>query len=347
MNICLFFACMMVLPVITGRGVFAVLYRSQADKFHISDWLITGWLVTIGLAEGVHLAAVFLGWPFSKVAQLWLVATIVVAVMCGGVSLLMERRKYKAFGKKHTHKRQRIIQKELTPLRFGLLLAFVLPVIWQIVTIVSQESVYRTGDMIVETVESFLQTNAVYEVNPLTGRAYTEGIPLRIRILGLPTFYGVLCDVFGIAGTDLVWKYIPVLVLLLSYSAYWLISGALFDKENEKDKQLIFMVFVALLFCVGDYAYGMDGFGILHCGYQGVAIRNLVLVPYTFALTLRRKWVPAGLVVLAEACITWTFYGLGTSFFVLMGMVGIWFWRGKRAERQWQAKRPRKKRGEA
>lgn len=346
MNIWLFFACMTILPVITGRGVFAVLYRSQAGKFHMADWLITGWLVTIGLAEGVHLAAVFLGWPFSKVAQLWLVAAIAVAVICGSVSLLIER-KYKVFGVKYIHRRQQATQKELTPLRFGLFLAFVLPMIWQIMTIVSQESAYRTGDMTVETVESFLQMNAVYEVNPLTGRAYTAGIPLRIQILCLPTFYGVLCNIFGIAGADLVWKYIPVLVLFLSYSAYWLIAGALFDKEEEKDKRWIFMVFVALLFCVGDYAYGMDGFGILHSGYQGVVIRNMVLVPYAFALTLRHKWLPAGLVVLAEACITWTFYGLGASLLVLIGMAVIWRWRGKRAERQWQMKRPHKKREEA
>jgi len=340
MNICLFFGCMMVLPIITGRGVFAILYRSQADKFHMADCLITGWLVTIGLAEGVHLAAVFLGWPFSRVAQLWMVATIAVAVVCGGVFLLIERRE-------PVHRRQQLIKKEITPLRFGLFLAFALPVIWQIVTIVSQESVYRTGDLIVETVESFLQTNAVYEVNPLTGRAYTAGIPLRIRILGLPTFYGVLCAIFGLSGVDLVWKYIPVFVLLLSYSAYRLIAETLFDKKNEKDKQLLFMVFVALIFCVGDYAYGMDGFGLLHCGYQGVTIRNLVLVPYTFALTLRRKWAPVLLVVLAEACVTWTFYGLGASFLVLIGMAGIRLLRGKRAQRQWQVKRPRKNRGEA
>lgn len=347
MNICLLFVCMTVLPVITGRGVFAILYRSQAGKFHMADCLITGWLVTIGLAEGAHLAAVFLGWPFSKVTQLWMAALIAAAVICGSVSLLIEKRGYKVFGRKRVYRRRSATPNELTPLRFGLRLAFVLLVIWQVVTVVSQGSVHRTGDMTVETVESFLQTNAVYAVNPLTGRAYTTGIPLRIKLLGLPTLYGALCDVFGITGADLVWKYIPVLVLVLSYNAYWLIAGVLFDKKSERDKQLIFMVFVALLFCVGDYAYGMDGFGILHCGYQGVVIRNMVLVPYTLALTLRYKWLPVGLVVLAEACITWTFYGLGASLFVMIGMATVWLWRSKRVKRQWRAKRPHKNRGEA
>ncbi len=345
MNVCLMFAFMTVLPVITGRGVFAVLCRRQTGKFYIADYLITGWLVTIGLAEGAHLAAAFLGYPVSRVAGLWTAAMVTLAVLFGSISWLADKTNRKTAGMKCAGKKQK--KSTFTPLGFGLFLAFVLPVIWQIVTIVSYESVYRTGDMTVEMVESFLQTDTVYAINPLTGRGYTEGIPLRIKILGLPTLYSILCSVFQMEGTELVWKYIPLLMLLLSYSAFWLIATVLFDKESEKYKRAIFMVFVALLFCAGDYGYGMDGFGILHCGYQGVVIRNMVLVPYILALTLRRKWLPAGLVVVAEVCITWTFYGMGASLFVLAGMAGVWVWRGKRAERRWQAEGLREERGEA
>lgn len=344
MNVCLLFACMTVLPIITGWGVLAVLSGRQAGKFHMADYLITGWLVTIGLAEGAHLAAVFFGCSVSKVTELWLIAMVAVAVLCGGIGWLADKTSRKAVGTKHIGRKQK--KRELTPKQFGLLLAFVLPFIWQIVTIVSYESAYRAGDMTVETVESFLQTDVVYGVNPLTGRGYTAGIPFRIKILGLPTLYSALCSAFQIEGVELVWKYIPLLTLLLSYSAYWLIGSILFDKESERDKRMMFMALVSLLFCVGDYGYGMDGFGILHCGYQGVVIRNMVLVPYAFALTLRRKWLLTGLVVLAEACITWTFYGLGASLFVLAGMAGVWLWRGKRAERRWQIEGLREERGE-
>ena len=323
MNICLLFACMTVLPVITGRGVFAVVYRRQAGKFHKADFFLTGWLVAIGLAEVAHLAAVFFGWKFSKVSRFWMFSFVVAAALCGVISLLtgrLEEGKHHG-GRVHRQKGGKSLRgSEVTPLRFGLVLVFVLLIIWQIMTIVSQESVYRVGDMTVETVESFLSADAVYAVNPLTGRAYEAGIPLRIKILGLPTLYGALCSSFDVPGTDLVWKYIPLLILFLSYSAFGLIAGALFDGERERDKRLLFMVFVALVFCVGDYVYGMDGFGLLHCGFQGVVIRNMVLVPYAFALALRRKWRPALMVVLAEACIAWTFYGIGACFAVFVGM---------------------------
>lgn len=332
MNICLLFVCMTVLPVIAGHGVLAVLYRRQAGKIHIAESFIVGWLVTIGLAEGAHLAAVFFGWQFSKVTRIWAAVYLAVVCVCGIVGQVLPKMT------ERKHKRG-------TPLRFGIFLVFVLLVIFQIMTIMSQESVYRTGDMTVETVESFLKTDAVYAVNPLTGRAYESGIPLRIRILGLPTLYGMLCSLFGVAGVDLVWRYIPVVVLFLSYSAFLLMGRALFDGEKERDKRLLFMAFVALVFCVGDYGLGMDGFGILHCGFRGVAIRNLVLVPYAFSLALRHKWRPAVLVVLAEACIAWTLYGLGASLLVLLGMGAIRLWQRRRREQKWQTVERHSERG--
>lgn len=353
MNDWLLFACMTVLPYIAGRGMLVILYRKQPGKVPIADCVILGWLVAIGLAEAAHLAAVFLGWQFSIATGFMAVAFAAVVCVCM-VLLLMEHKlvagKYSGRNRNGVHNNRKQRESggnEITPLRFGLFMAFVFPVIFQILTIMSQDSVYRMGDMTVETVESFLETNAVYAVNPLTGRAYEAGIPLRIMILGLPTLYGALCSIFDIAGTDLVWKYIPLIVLLLSYGAYTLIAGALFDGEKEKDKRLLFMVFVALVFCVGDYAYGMDGFNIMHCGFRGVVIRNMVLVPYAFGLALRRKWRPAMAVVLAEACITWTFYGLGVCVVVLAGMAVVRGRQLRRAGKHLQTTGFRDKREEA
>ncbi len=324
MNILLLFACAIILPVILGHGVLTVLYVKKAQKTYMAEKMIVGWLVVIGLAEAAHLAAVFLGWSFSRVVNVFAISVVVLTVLAGGIWLWTAR---KTIGKKKMSRRRSSQNTafELTPFRFGVLLAFVLLVIWQIVTVMSGDAIYRTGDMMVETVESFLKTDRVYAINPLTGRAYESGIPLRIKILGLPTLYGALCSLFQLSGTDLVWRYIPLMVLFLSYSAFRLIGKTLFDSEKELNKRLLFMVLVALVFCVGDYMYGMDGFGILHCGFQGNVIRNVVLVPYAFVLTLRRKWRPAVLVVLAEGCIAWTLYGMGMSLAVLLGMAAINF----------------------
>lgn len=321
MNIYLLFACMTVLPVLAGKGVLAILYRKQARKFYLAECLIVGWLVVIGLAEAAHLAAVFLGWSLSKVTGAFAIAGLVISCV-GCIVWLISRRS--------VEKVKKTSPRELTPLRFGMILAFVLPVIWQIMTIVSQESVYRVGDMTAETVESFLEEDSIYAVNPLTGKPYEAGIPLRIKILGLPTLYAVLCNLFGVSSMELVWKYIPILVLILSYGAFGIIGRALFDREKDRDNCLLFMAFTALVFCAGDYALGMDGFGLLHGGFRGVTIRNMVLVPYAFSLALRRKWRPACAVVLAEACIAWTLYGMGMCLAVLAGMAAIGVFQNKK-----------------
>ena len=67
--------------------------------------------------------------------------------------------------------------------------------------------------------------------------------------------------------------------------------------------------------------YGMDGFGVMHSGFRGVTIRAAILLPYTVGLVLRKKYKLLVLCVLAEACVVWTFYGLGACLLVSVGML--------------------------
>ena len=41
-------------------------------------------------------------------------------------------------------------------------------------------------------------TDGIYQVNPLTGQAYVQGMSLRYRILGLPTLYTFLSASFSV-----------------------------------------------------------------------------------------------------------------------------------------------------
>ena len=247
--------------------------------------------------------------------------------------------------------------RDITPATVGLFLAFALLVIYQIVTITSGDYIYRTGDMTVETVESFLETDSVYQVNPLTGRPYknsisneilnsyyyphvvawldpSSDIPFRIQILCLPTLYGILCRIFGLSAARVVWELIPLHVLLMCYLAFDRLAHALFadDKRRGRVERLLFMTLIAAVLCAGDYLYGMDGFGLLYCGFRGVTIRNAVLLPYVFGLALRRRWRLAALCILAEACIVWTLYGMGACLVVTLGMAALRLWYKKRTE---------------
>ena len=310
MKVCLLFLCMAMIPVLAGGGVLTVLFRRQAHKFYWTEKLLTGFLVVIGIGEAVHLTAAFGGLSLDLASRIWVLAC--VACSAAGAVLSVLNRKKEGSAKRKAR------DFVLTPLRFGILLVFTCLVIGQIMTVTSQFSAYRDGDMMAETVESFLAEGGVYRVNPLTGRAYEAGLPLRIRILGLPTLYAILSHVFGIAPTALLWQWMPLLVLVFSYLAFWLLGETLFDQDV--DKRLLFMALAALLFTVQDTAPGLDGFALLHMGSAGTTIRNLILIPMALHLGLRRNWKVAVLVVLAEACITWTLYGMGVSLLVLVGM---------------------------
>ncbi len=325
----LFMIGMPVLQIWLGTGVLGLLYGGQSRKLYMADRLLVGFMAEIGLAELSHLAGAVLGRSFADVCRLFGMGVVVLSILSMGVWLWTRRNERAGGGnwrRKHVGRSD-----DVTPFVAGLFLVFCLMVIYQIMVIVDGDFLYRTGDMTVETVESFLEEDGVYRINPLTGNAYTGGVPLRIRILCLPTLYGILCRLFQMSATELVWKLIPLHVLLMSYLAYVVITRTLFARKKDGTDRLLFMTLIAAVFCVGNYLYGMDGFNLLYCGFRGVAIRNAVLLPYVFGLALRRKWRLAVFCILAELCIVWTLYGMGACLAVTLGMAAVRLWQKRRS----------------
>ena len=132
---------------------------------------------------------------------------------------------------------------------------------------------------------------------------------MRLKILCLPALYTALCEGFGLDVQLVICRLIPVAVLLASYGAYYSLGRTLF--KGDRTASLLFVLVVSVLYWFGDYMMQMDGFLLLHCGYRGGTIRNCVLLPYAWNLCLNKKWLPAALAFLAEACIVWTLYGMG------------------------------------
>ena len=115
--------------------------------------------------------------------------------------------------------------------------------------------------MTLETVNTFLKENAIYTVDPLTGVPYTVAMPLRLRILCLPTLYGAVCRWMGMGTADVVYRLIPCVTLLLGYAAYGRLGAVIFGEDGTKRKT--FLLIVGILFCAGAYMPGMDGFAVL------------------------------------------------------------------------------------
>lgn len=293
---------------------------------YFADIIVLCLIMTIGAAEAAHLSGVFFRRSLSECTVIFgLLAVLAVAALFFWTAV--RRRKASSPGE------SRGGRTSLSRSETILLFLFAVLAVSQIFFIVSGKNVYMQGDMTVETAQGFLETDAVYGVNPMTGRAYESGLPARIEILCLPTLYAMLSRIFHIRPDVLVWQVIPVITLLGCYGAYICLAKGLFP-ENRK-KRLCFLAAAAFLIWIGSSSYGMEGFGLLFSGWRGVSIRNGVLVPYTVSLCLREKYIYLPICILAEICIVWTLYGMGACLPVSLGMMLVsHFVRKRRAGRE-------------
>lgn len=302
-------------PFLFGKGALALLYGRECRQYSRSDAFLTGLMALLGVTEAAHLSAVFLGWSFTDCVRMWNVTS---AVICMAVLLIFLWKRQK---KKHLPAGKRGGERERFPKKLPvdntsysgtqqiLLLVLALSVLLQIILLLTGNAQYRDGDITLETVNSFLSSDAVYQVNPLTGSAYELGVPVRWKLLSLPTLYAVLSKTFGLSTEYVVYRAVPVLVLIAGYLVYGRLAEVLFG--NDHTKKSIFLLLVSVLFWLGSYSQAVDGFGVMYGGFLGTTIRNVILVPYTVCMCLKRKWKVVFLCILAEACITWTLYGMG------------------------------------
>ena len=286
-----------------------------------SEKLIEGSLIGIGLAEAAHLTALFFKLPLRICA--WIMVILFILALAAAVSPWLVRRITQ--GKRDKEKKEaggrRIFKLfRLYPVLFVITSALIL---FQLIWNYRMQAPYTAGDITVETVQTMLAADGIYTVNPLTGQAFAVGMPLRIQILVLPTLYAVLCSFTGISAPLLCYGIIPCIVLLLSYLVYGRWAAYLFPKEGKK--QVLFLLFVALIYQFGCYSGAFDGFNLFFCGYRGTAVRAGIILPYVLLCALQKKWGGVILCLLAEICVVWTFYGAGYAAATVGIVLGIRF----------------------
>lgn len=309
-------------PFLLGKGMLAVAYRKKPTDSQWPEAFLTGICMEIGLTEAAHLTAVFFGFSLKTVIAVWLCMTS-ASCLIALIILLAARRSTRLKKRGHGSSMDKAVSRDmgktpLTAMQQLLLIAFVLSVLLQVVIIWNRIKTDWTGDITLETVQSFLTEGEVYGVNPLTGRHYELGLPARLKILSLPTLYAALCQLSGMAPSVVVCSVVPVVVLLAAYSAYYLLGKLLF--YGERTRMYLFLLVVNIIFWFGDYMEEMDGFQLMRGGYRGTALRAGILIPLTIYSCLRKSWWQAVLCILTEACIVWTLYGMGACLLITLCM---------------------------
>ncbi len=199
-------------------------------------------------------------------------------------------------------------------------------ILFQIIWHYYMHEPWRNLDVTAETVQTMLKEGLFSNINPMTGRPYSLGVPSRYKILVLPYVYTVICKVTGVSVHTLLFEIVPALVLLISYFVYSRWSVFLFP--DERKKQCIFMMFIALIYHMGDYSYVTEAFRLFHIGYEGTSIRAAIIIPWVILACMKKKWWQVVICILGEAAIVWTNYGMGYS--VLIAVLFVVYYLGVR-----------------
>ena len=172
--------------------------------------------------------------------------------------------------------------------------------------------VNSVGDETLETVMVFRKGSVMYTIDPLTGSAYTEGLPMRYKILSLPGLYAVMAEAFGTAPEVIVRNIMPAFWFVCGLCGLFALSKSLYaGTDNAVLKRSVFMLSSIVILFAADLSSYAQGFAVLSQMWTGNAIRIWVLIPFMIYLLFERKFVMAILPVLCEALICRTQYGIG------------------------------------
>ena len=312
---------LLLLPFLTGQGLMAALDDLQKKRAGLPEKYLSGSLVLLLLTEAAHLLTLIRGEGIAfclKTAGLLWILVATVSYLFTLVRTFL--RTLKSSPEPKERKKDKAPADSVTAV-FGAA-AFLL-IAAQLVYIALGSHVAITGDMTAETVQTLLGGAPFYETNPMTGLPYRAGIPSRLKILVLPSFYAIFARAFSLPATTVVWQLMPVFWAVNGYCAFAYLGRIFFPgaDADARRKRGIFLFLAAFLVLASDSLPGTEGFSLLHAGFTGVSIRLWVLVPALIAAFRERRFVLCALAVLTESVILWTRFGVGMTLLLLLSLI--------------------------
>lgn len=133
-------------------------------------------------------------------------------------------------------------------------------------------------DMTLETVQTTIASDSMFEVNPATGKTMEVGMRLLDKLVILPILYSFFARLFHIAPTTLVYIVMPIWFLVISYMVYSFWAKEFFP--DNKKAFWGFMILVQILHLCGDYIFVMPQYMLLHQGFMGNSILTNIWIPF-------------------------------------------------------------------
>jgi hypothetical protein len=320
MNAILLCGFLALMPFVLGQGVLSLTDALTHRNTAADTRYLAGVLLLLFSAGPINAYGALTDAPLSRLIWIWGVLLLGFATLCYLATVVHKIQTFRASGNAPLSERA---EKHLpsTPVLLLTLPAGLL-ILGQLLYVLLSGHVSLTGDITPETVNSFLQTGGLYRINPLTGSAYTAGVPNRLRFMALPTFYAMLCRVFDLPVDTVVCHIIPAYFLLCGYLAFHVLAKGLFPggEPSMALRRGLFSVILALLIFATDTGLGLTGYDLLHAGYRETTLQVWILMPALIVFLSRRKWGLALLVLMTEAMTLWTFFGTGAGAVIAVGL---------------------------
>ncbi len=139
-------------------------------------------------------------------------------------------------------------------------------------------------DIVLETVNTTIQTDTMFVYHPLLGRMLEAGMITSKKIVTIPLFYASLSVLTGIEATTLLYVFVNAMVLGCSYYSL----AILYTKVTNITRGKLYTLWITygLLIFAGDYHQNTLAYKILYQGYEGSTICFAVIMPYLLSLVI-------------------------------------------------------------
>ncbi len=314
-------------PFLLGQGFCEICAAIQKKKFSLPERFVSGVLLLLILCGFSHILSVFTGRNLEFCTRLFgisLIITCSLSYLAFMILTVLARLRQAADAD--------AVPKTSGNKVYALYLITAGIILLQILLIVSGIFLDLTGDQTAETVSSFLYSGEFYSLDPLTGLPYETDLPMRLKILGLPTFYAILCSVFQLPLTLVVFRVMPVYFLLTGYLAFGVLGRSLFPDSSRGRSTFLFLI--SLLVFASSAASGTDGFALLHTGFREIALRSWILLPLLLTCLKEKKYFLLLLPTLAEAMLCYSLAGTGICVLYILYALGATYFSARRARKE-------------
>ncbi len=246
------------------------------------DLYMTFFFLLLLTFQGTAIVAMKLDLSFSALTGLF---SILLILICGAVLLW----KKKSWVKKEFNWKKSFLElrADLTAMHILIVLLFIaqIGVAFYFAPIVQEDNT-------MEIVQTTLTTNSIHMYNSMTGQASVNGIAMQGKFMVLPLFYAYICRIFRMNPAVLLYRVIPVWILLVSYLVYAHLAQQLFRTEEDKPDSFAVTVFIVLygaLLLFGDFLFTTIPYRIFHCAWTGETLVVAITLPFIISQCLQLK----------------------------------------------------------